>query len=1193
MSKHGTYSVKNVAKDRSFTFFIGSLTVFLLLLLTVYLVVTYYIGDMKRTQNPVYRKASNSANNAEKAHETMSFFETNKENVTKGSNEASSSGLPSVGFTDPQEEFFDDKFSSEQSSSTTQMNDFTQYTQFNESQGRTEVELTENFKTDSATVKYSKHYKKEYSSKLSTDRDIFSAVSIGSKKGATKAFFKSTTIIPYQGISKGTQKVLDQSLSTRPSSATRQPNLVINQTNLSQTPKSVTNTFVTPQNTQNEGEKHSKRSSSTSTQSILVRDVTEWTQTSNGITSTFSIAKTTPTQRISSEKPNFMHERHSRKPSSASTESTLFRNVTKGNQTPKGVTLRETIPHQSNSTEKQTFLDKMYSKEPQLSLSPNITTFVTLTTSQYRSSTEKQHFLNETHSKIVQSSTTSSESTESIKLNHSQTSPSYRFVISKTTQEPLHLSSVEQKSLTQSNSNVGESKPFIQSEEFNKVKDVSTTKSASFRFVTSQNESVQELTRSSSTKGTTKGYTSLDNPRNMTTVQNSPTSFSNIVELLSVTGSLLPLTESLTSLDKATTHVIVDEELVPENFDLGLLNQLDGAVCDGHICRTAAAKTLYQIDFDSDVCKYPYTYFCGGGKIQKWDFLDIIFKDLISFIKKIDEQSSRYYQVFADSFNMCNKFSPFSVLEHLNKDNAKLPKQYKDLIGELVLTQSIPFFDIDVIPIGNMFQIQISPPGLNIWKTSTFRWSLLNHVKSICLDEVTQWLNTTVDMKLISEDIKICCKKKLMSFMQKYAENRFNNKTQIIQPKILELYSRWIEEYFFETYEDPESNYINVTIKEFCDSEDYYLGLKWRDLFLTIGVSYEPTSIIRIYYPEQVKQVISQAMKNEGEITDILKAWYHIQTYSNMIELLINKNKARCCLELVSELMPDVASVMVQEAVDESMYNDSLSTVKMLFDGLKQTFIKSLPKMFKQRKDLKLFEDELNKVSIMPSSKLTVKDTYDLKMENLFYGNIMELLKHRRKSVFGVLKEKVDVELLLKYFVSPFDSRLHTFLPFKAIVFQPGFLYRAFETEFLPREVYLSKIGFILAVELMKFYIFVEKGQSKINDVSEFGYLIEGEEYLFSSWILPENQMRNNKMAFELIVHHLLEDSKEIEKMSWLNGTFSNSQAFVTSAIQEFCDWSTAADVTKDLYKNQLPAVFRVRSLMLSSTFALESFNCQ
>nr|CAI5847006.1 unnamed protein product [Callosobruchus analis] len=582
-------------------------------------------------------------------------------------------------------------------------------------------------------------------------------------------------------------------------------------------------------------------------------------------------------------------------------------------------------------------------------------------------------------------------------------------------------------------------------------------------------------------------------------------------------------------------------------------------ICDGHICRKAAAKTLYQIDFDVDVCKYPYTYFCGGGKIEKWDFLSTIFKDLTSFIKRVDVQSLTHYQVFAKSFHMCNQFSPSSNLEQIYKDDARLPKDYKELVVEMLLTQSMPFFDIDVYPVGNVFQIQISPPGLNIWQSPTFKWSFLNHVKSSCLEKASQTLNPAVDMKLISEDIKTCCKEKLMSYIKKYTEDSVDNKTHITKPKIMERYSQWIKEYFFETYENPESNYVNITMEQFCYSQDYYLGLKWRDLFLTIGVSYNATSVLR--------------------------------SYRNKIQLLINANNPRYCLELVSQLMPDVASVMVQEAVDDSMYNDSLSTVKTLFGDLKQTFIKSLPSMFKQKKDLKVFENELSKVSLMSPRKLRLIDTYNMKRENMLYGNIMALVNRRRKSVFRLLKEKVDVEYLLKYYVSPFDSGLHTFLPFETIVFQPGFLLRAFEMEFLPREVYLSKIGFILAYELIKFS--TERGKSTINDVYGYGYLIEGDEYMFSSWVLPENQIKSDRMAFALIVRHLFEDSREIEKMCWLNGTLSNSQAFVTTTIQEFCDWSIPGDVINDLYNNLLPASFRIRSLMLSSKFALESFNCQ
>nr|CAH7713168.1 unnamed protein product [Callosobruchus chinensis] len=1138
-----------------------------------------------------------------KSYPSTYFKEINKDNITNGSGEVTNSGVHSGGYTDTQEEYLDEKHSRK----STLMNYSTEYTEFNQYQDSTsEAELATNPKTATETVKYSEYYIKEYPSTI-PDEDIFSASkSTYSTKVVTNTF--SPTTIPYQGTSKEKQTFMDKRRSRKPSLTSTQS--TSNARDFSQTSESVIITFPTPKTIPYQGtsgekqnvsnETHSRKSTSTSNQSKIVINVTEGIQTQNGVTSPLVTPQTIPSPGISTQKQIFSDERRSKKSSSTSTQSTLLRNVTtEWNQTPKSVT----IQFQSNSTEKQFFLDKMYTKKPQMNFSPNTTglttvkeMFSTPTTVEYRNSTDKQHFLDEIYSKIPQSSTTVSESTESMKLNESQATLSNRLSTSKITQELLdfYLSSVAQKSSTQPNSNMKESKPFIQSERLDKLKDVSTTKSTAFSFLTSNTESVQEVVGTSSTRGVTKDTTSLNNLLNMTTVQNNQTAFSNIVELLSVTGSLLPLTESLTHLDKAETQtgskledrhhsstirshtIIADEELVVENFDLGSLNKVDGAVCDGHICRKAAAKTLYQIDFESDVCKYPQTYFCGGGKTEKWDFLDMVFKDLISFIKRIDEQSSTHYQVFANTFHMCNEFNSFSILEHVNKDHAALPKEYKDLIGQLLLTQSAPFFDIEVIPIGNLFQIQISPPGLNIWKTSTYRWSLLNHVRSSCLDEATQWLNTTVDIKLISEDIKICCRKKLTSFVQKYSENTLKNKTHIIKPKI---------EYFFETYEDPESNYVNITMKEFCDSKDYYLGSEWRDLFLKIGVPYNATSIIRIHYPEQVKLVISQAMR---EFTDILKAWYLIQTYSNMIQLLLNKNNARYCLELVSELMPDVASVMVQEAVDESMYNDSLITVKTLFDGLKQTLIKSLPKMFKQKKDLKMFKDKLNQVCLMSSTKLIVEETYVVKMENTFYGSVMELLKRRRKSVFGLLKEKVKVKFLLKYFVSPFDSRLHTFLPLEIIVFQPGFLYRAFEMEFLPREVYLSKIGFILAAELIKFYVSVERGQSKVNDLSEYGYLIEGDEYLF-----VKNQMKRDKMAFELIVRRLFEDSREIERMSWLNGTFSNSQAFVTSTIQEFCDWSTAADVTKDLYNNQVPSAFRIRNLMLSSKFALKSFNCQ
>ncbi|CAH1983918.1 unnamed protein product [Acanthoscelides obtectus] len=921
MSKHGTYYVKNEAKDkdRSFTYFICSLAIFLLVLLTIYSILVYYTGNLKKMQNRIVdRNAQTSATDSIIAHAT---HETVRLNKTSTKSVAAESNVTYSG--DILEKNLDENHTNKPDFSTPVIKRFTDYLQ--PLHGRSEFEPTNMFESDNATTRhpnYTSETSDEYTPSLASPSQQ-STIVTDSTVSSNDAL---ATIVQDQDTSAMKQSSLGEIDSNESSFTATQSPLVTNSTETIQALDSIHGTIIQHNLEYSTEKSNILYGTDSGSYSTIVSDSTKCIQALNGAPGTHFIQTTTkkyleegieksnvemyessatiysklagdstewiqklkdvpespstPTsiqQNLdrSTEKSKVLHETY---PGASITYPKLLTDSKGWIQMVKGVPatsfISTTTPRLEDDMKTINGLDEKYSTEigfTKMKLynhsSNNMPDKFSSTPDYQGIHTEKQNVLDEINSDTPHPSNRSREFPE---LTKSANSSSSKFFTAET---PVFF---EKTSPVVPSSSISRSKMFVQSGASNELQNISMTTT-----IFGSEEKLSDTYTRTRTKAQpiirepTEENTTFITPQNVTTspYRESKITFSSIVELLSVTGSLLPLTASLE--DKNQTKVstpdvrdvAITQTTLSNNdrkLDLESFNKLDGDICDSHICKRAASKALYQINFDADVCKNPYAYFCDGGKVKKWDFLSIVFKHIISFIEKIDENSATYFQVFGKTFDMCNKISSMNVFEQVKIDDDTFPKDYKDAIGELLLTKSLPLFDMNVDPIGNLFQIQISPPSLKLQTSqSTFRWSLLDHIRSSCMNEITQTLNATIDMKVIKNKSKECCKKKLLSYIQKYVATIDQSSTRDLQTIILKVYDRWIEKYFFETHEDSENNFVNMTMEDFCDSKDYNLGVDWRHLFSMMGIPYNETILIRIYYPKEVKMVISEVKSNK------------------------------------------------------------------------------------------------------------------------------------------------------------------------------------------------------------------------------------------------------------------------------------------------------------------------------------------
>ncbi|KAG5880993.1 hypothetical protein JTB14_018003 [Gonioctena quinquepunctata] len=198
--------------------------------------------------------------------------------------------------------------------------------------------------------------------------------------------------------------------------------------------------------------------------------------------------------------------------------------------------------------------------------------------------------------------------------------------------------------------------------------------------------------------------------------------------------------------------------------------------CVTPVCKESTAKMLHFINYNADPCEEFHEYVCGNEHGDMNSFSANNVGMIESYLTKINKnQSNKYLLDFQAFYRSCvNYDSTFNFMENMKFIKKYTSTNLTGVFTELILTQSMPFFDIgmDIQNADGSYMFQITLPGMSTLKTDLEDWSVFEQVERECEHIVDSSIFAeTLDLKLLHESFKECRRSLLMKYSRKYNED--------------------------------------------------------------------------------------------------------------------------------------------------------------------------------------------------------------------------------------------------------------------------------------------------------------------------------------------------------------------------------------------------------------------------------------
>ncbi|XP_074025669.1 uncharacterized protein isoform X6 [Leptinotarsa decemlineata] len=687
-----------------------------------------------------------------------------------------------------------------------------------------------------------------------------------------------------------------------------------------------------------------------------------------------------------------------------------------------------------------------------------------------------------------------------------------------------------------------------------------------------------------------------------------------------------------------TTEVITDysetETFLPYRTTLRPLPEMPP--CSLPACKEAASRVVALMNHDATPCHDFYDYACGGQIISEVSFFEKMFDGLNEKIRDLPSTSEEYLSHFSNFYRSCVDYeTSFGMKKRLKFLDEPKKRSITDLFIDLILTQSMPFFDIGLgITNSGKYIFEVTIPNRSTLKTSLEKYSFLDNMREECLEESTEYIhNNTLDLKPMLKYIENCVHEKTKNYVRKYA-NEMNVLSNLPE---MDFLGKFCKQEHVNGLLNLMKNLESLRLQYRLDSENLEphncrtintsilngnermvaLGFNWIDFFqgITKGVTISDDMEIKICHEDYLMKVFHIFAQNSN-LPEILNLWSSMQTYKNTVVDRETFERETVCMRLGTELMPDIATYLLED-INADTQRDVFPLIVDIFDSLKIQFNRSMSTVNKKGDAYGKFMQTLQDIhltAITPGDFDSLRNNYlHLNVsKELHQLNIKTLLGNYKKNIYSLVSQEVSSESLLKYFVNPFETEPRIFYPVKSIVFQPGFLH-GISTD-LPDNTRLATKIFLLAEQLVKYFMETEtlKPDDSIrnllneflhNDgrpiqsgfIDEVEYVFDGNQYMIKNTgcerqCLNSDELTIDNLAFKLATE--IFKSMDRTPLMFLDEAFSYEQVFLLMTAQGFCKHNDLVNFLKDFSDGKLPSPMKIRNIMKNSYFFETKFHC-
>ncbi|CAH1236249.1 unnamed protein product [Diabrotica balteata] len=735
------------------------------------------------------------------------------------------------------------------------------------------------------------------------------------------------------------------------------------------------------------------------------------------------------------------------------------------------------------------------------------------------------------------------------------------------------------------------------------VENNSTTEAIPETTESTTESNLQETDLSGGYSETTEEVVSTDNPQPNTTL-----------------ASLAQTTNRSTKPVSSTT-VLLTRQLTTGNL---------AEVCQEGVCKRAASVMLAMMNHDDnpnacDDSQNNMDYFsviCDNpGESRNSKFFK---SSLRNFYKQLNESTEDSVKFFLEFYESCNNFE--NSVHRLNRTKTLSGTGGADVteaVIKSILAESMPFFDLGLNIVEDEFVFEISLPGVNFLKTKVKGWSVVEQSKDFCIAaEAGTISQDVIDLKERSENINSCIKEITSGYVNEFLiemqeltsslSSGKDNLEAIVKSgassndliAILDgIQDSWKA---YRSDKDPSLKQKTMTLTEL--KATYALGFDWTAVLGKVTTS-AITDDTKVYFSEYLDQTFKTLVSKTANLKDMLDLWYSVQMYKNVVMEKQTGNLGHYCIQLTSELIPEVSSHIIHEVNNNKEKDELYSLVDTLLDNLKTRFEHSLGEANFVTDSYRILGDRLNQMQLSKPKPISLKGVSVSQINGVYQDQLYQLMERYKKEIYGQVGQPVTSEVLLKLFVGAFDTEPKTYPPNREILFQPGFVSDMHKN--IPYYIRVAKHGLLLAEQIAKQFIkndFTDLASEEATLYEDLfktldtKYLLEKSTYTVENVKCQvEDESGNNlkyetivgdNLAFRLATDTFLEDtSKDI--LPFLTD-YSRNKTFLINALQDFCKPNNVADFIGDFYnKETIPAPLRIRNMAKNSKLFADTFNCK
>ncbi|VEN39956.1 unnamed protein product [Callosobruchus maculatus] len=652
--------------------------------------------------------------------------------------------------------------------------------------------------------------------------------------------------------------------------------------------------------------------------------------------------------------------------------------------------------------------------------------------------------------------------------------------------------------------------------------------------------------------------------------------------------------------------------------------------CDSTPCKHESSRLLLTMKHNADPCEEFHELVCGGRSILADTTNLKHYQEVKQFLKKnsmLAAQLSSYktFLEVCENYNHEFEFKENMLKLLTHKDDGDVT----ELLISLILTQSSPLFDIGIdIDVNQNYQLQlIVPSAKSPLRTALTGWTVEEIIRNACTEYVQSTITETeIDIDGLYQAFANCLRETLEYHFANFQKEASYFKSPTLNVHILNTdglleFLNSIQEIRPSPNEIRQNHlYKSIDPLSINELKRKYDLVDWKKLFDSVVPegAFRGDDIVEMAFPKYFDDLF-KLLRTYDKLTlrRLLQAYHAFQLYLN-VAIPQSEKSDIFCFNIANELMPAVATTIAYSLVPKTMTTLWNNKFKLMFEGLRLIFDRSIEESKMDEVSKQLLRDKLKKISL---ESATFENNYEVEvtMKDVQFGsdflkNLLDLLVQYRKSVLSLVGKQATPTSILTNFVSAFDGRPKGYQTIPFIVFHPSALAKSLLD--IPEYIVYTQIGMHLAKELARHFDGTGRKHFTSPDISSsdqfYKYIADQTNTFVTNFFLKDSytfmgntysyqninitllldELISDNAAFRL-VHDYIKENTNIQSIPWASQSYNNDQLFFIIAAQQYCWETTDVSFTLDILESRnLPSPLKIQNIVSNSEEFSEAFSC-